>query len=120
MWLPERNNLMRAGLTERASAMSVKIGAGISEHNAGLLKDAAITDVGGRSDSTRMWRLVREVTVHFLSYTPPSSPSLTAELINSQFSKVSTDLNYSLPPPKLSCQNFIALLSLFLSPGYSS
>jgi len=88
--LRRRNQLMRLGRVDEASALSVKIGAIITRHNANQLRQLQ-SDDGAQA----LWTKVREITGK--SRAPPTQSGLTASLLNDHYATVSTDSTYTLP-----------------------
>jgi Reverse transcriptase (RNA-dependent DNA polymerase) len=103
LMLRERNKLMRGGKTEKADAISSKIGAAIIANNNGRLSDIKIVGGGSGADIGEMWRRVNEVTGKGSRQCSSVNSDLTASNINTHYASVSFDPLYSPPLPKSSC-----------------
>ena len=91
--LRKKNSLMRANKIEQASAISEKVGRLIARFNS-----TRLTRV--REDPGAMWDEVRRLTGTTRCTSYPAN--ITADILNSHYSTISTDPTYRVPERKLS------------------
>jgi hypothetical protein len=99
--LRRKNKLMRAGKTEQAAALAVKIGDAIKKFNS-----AELCRVDVLSDAGNMWAKVRQLTGRRKATGNTSQNSaITADVLNDHYAAISTDANYVAPGIKYTANN---------------
>jgi len=103
-FLLRQRNVMHSGHIECANALSIKIGTAITKFNAGRLAYIGFTgeEGGVGSDTSRMWKLVNDITGASSYHFQPTPTGLTADSIIAHYASVSTDSSYSAPLPRSS------------------
>jgi hypothetical protein len=100
--LRRKNHLMKAGRTEEAAALAVKIGAAIKSHNS-----AELCKVEMLSESRSVW--VRQLTGRSQSSSTAShNPDISAATLNKHYAAISSDANYTTPSVKCTANNVSA------------
>ena len=92
---------MRAGKTEEAAALAVKIGATIKSHSS-----AELCRVDMLSDQKSLWDKVRQLTGRSQSAVNAcQNPDITAASLNNHYAAISSDANYTAPSIKNTVNN---------------
>lgn len=97
--LRRKNQLMRSGRVEEASALAIKIGASIRKFNS-----AELSRVDVLSEPRGMWAKVRQLTGRDKSAMHQNT-TFSADQLNDHYAAVSTDANYSAPMVKSTANN---------------
>jgi len=99
--LRRKNHLMRAGRTEEAAALAVKIGTAIKSHNS-----AELCKVDMLSDPKSLWDKVRQLTGRSKSTSNAChNPAINAASLNSHYAAISSDAGYIVPSIKNTVNN---------------
>ena len=98
--LRKKNRIMRKGRIEEAEAIAVKIGHLIARYNSNKLRSLE------KKDSQSFWREVNKITNKQAgSRDNKNTTGLTSNDLNNHYADTSTDLKYSAPRKKLTCNN---------------
>ena len=91
--LRRKNHLMRAGKTEEAAALAVKVGAAIKSYTS-----AELCKVDMLADPKSLWDKVRQLTGRTQSTSHAcQNPAITAESLNNHYAAISSDAGYTAP-----------------------
>jgi len=97
--LRQNNKLLRSGRIEKAAALATKIGLAIEDYNS-----AELSRVNVMSNAKSMWSKVRQLTGRS-KHLDNCHSTISAEVLNDHYATISTDVHYTVPRVKSTCNN---------------
>jgi len=109
--LRRKNRLMRAGRTDEASAMVIRVRKAITRHSTKWLRGIDV-----KKNAKDAWAKIREITRGTSGENRQPVSGITAQILNEHYASISTDVNYQPTQLKLtaaSCDSFISEAHVF-------